>query len=92
VGGAQKQVKFETMDINFNKIDKKKWEHEYGEIRVNGKVVILCWYHCNRPGGCVRESECLNDHKQFPAAYKAKPLGKCTATLQKEVLAKCKRE
>ena len=94
-GGAPattRTARDDSMAINFNRIDKKKWDHEYGEIRVQGKVTLLCWYHCNRPGGCVRETECVKDHKLFPTSYNAKPLGKCSASFQKEVLAKCKSE
>ena len=78
-----------TMEINFNKIEKKKWMNMYGETRVNGKVVVMCWYHCNRPGGCVRKTECTHDHTMFPSAYKGKHLEKCTPSFQKEVLQKC---
>ena len=84
------RVKHEGMEIPFNQIDKSKWDTAYGKIRVAGKNALLCWYHCNRPGGCVREGNCSHDHSQYPAAYKAKPLIKCGGTFQKEVLAKCK--
>ena len=86
---ARKTVKFEGLDINFNKIEKKLWDNNYGEIRVGGKVVLLCWYFCNRPGGCVKGTDCSHEHGQYPAAYKSKPLAKCSTTFQKEVLAKC---
>ena len=78
-----------SMEINFNKIDKKKWQHEYGETRINGKVLIMCWYQCNRPGGCVRKDECAHDHKHFPTEYKGRHLEKCSSAFQKEVLKKC---
>ena len=77
------------MEINFNKIDKRKWQNEYGETRVGGKVVVYCWYHCNRPGGCVRRADCSHDHNSYPQAYKGKALDKCGTTFQKEVLQKC---
>ena len=86
---ASATTKSSTMDINFNRIDKQKWTHTYGETRVNGKVVILCWYHCNRPGGCVRKDECAHDHKLFPSEYKGRHLEKCPSAFQKEVLKKC---
>jgi hypothetical protein len=91
-GGANNRsstTKTSTMDINFNKIDKTKWMREYGETRVDGKVVMMCWYHCNRPGGCVRQAECVHNHKILPSAYKNKTLEKCTPAFQKEVLRKC---
>jgi hypothetical protein len=88
-GGRQSATKSSTMDINFNKIDKVKWKREYGETRVDGKVVLMCWYHCNRPGGCVRQSECIHNHTVLPTAYKGKTLETCTPTFQKEVLRKC---
>ena len=90
-GGAQtgEASKGPTMEINFNKIDKRKWQREYGETRINGKVVVYCWYHCNRPGGCVRQADCSHDHTGYPQAYKGKTLEKCGVTFQKEVLQKC---
>jgi hypothetical protein len=88
-GGRQAMAKSSTMDINFNKIDKTKWMREYGETRVDGKVVLMCWYNCNRPGGCVRQTECVHNHKVLPTAYKGKTLEKCTPAFQKEVLRKC---
>ena len=89
--GPAPRTKHEGMEINFHSIDRKKWDHHYGEIRIGGKVVMLCWYHCNRPGGCIRDTDCTRDHRQYPTAYKTKPLIKCVATFQKEVLAKCAR-
>ena len=77
------------MVINYNKIDKTKWMNEYGETRIGGTVHMLCWYHCNRPGGCVRKDECKHKHNTFPECYKGKPLGKCPVSMQKEVLQKC---
>ena len=89
-GGSGGAGKSPTMDINFNKIDKQAWRNAYGETRVNGKVVILCWFHCNRPGGCIKKDGCQHDHHTFPQAYKGKALEKCTTAFQKEVLDKCK--
>ena len=81
--------KSSTMHVNYNKIDKKVWQNTYGETRANGKVVLLCWYHSNRPGGCVRHTECPHDHNRYPTAYKGRALEKCDAPFQKEVLRKC---
>ena len=91
-GGGQygaREAKPCTMDINFNRIEKGKWMHKYGETRVDGKVTMFCWYHSNRPGGCVRQGECQHTHKGYPTAYKGKALEKCTPQFQKEVLKNC---
>jgi hypothetical protein len=87
--GKQSDARNNGMEINVNKIDKPKWKREYGETRVNGKVVLLCWYNSNRVGGCVKEATCTYDHKHYPEEYKGKPLSKCGAAFQKEVLKKC---
>jgi hypothetical protein len=87
--GGRQQERRDTNEIKHNKIDKKKWTHSYGETRVNGKVVMICWYHSNRPGGCVRKEDCAHDHSRYPEAYKGKPLDKCSTTFQKEVMQKC---
>jgi hypothetical protein len=87
--GGRLHERKDTSEIKYNKIDKQKWSHHYGETRVNGKVVIMCWYHCNRPGGCVKKDDCSHDHGRYPEAYKGKPLDKCSGAFQKEVLQKC---
>jgi hypothetical protein len=91
MGGMQAggPPKGSTMEINFNQIDKSKWQKVYGETRINGKAVQHCWYHSNRPGGCVRQATCTHDHSSHPQAYKGKTLEKCGATFQREVLQKC---
>jgi hypothetical protein len=87
-GGAS-GTKSTLMKINYNKIDKQKWRHAYGETRVNGKVVLMCWYYCNRPGGCVKQKECVHEHTVYPKEYKGKALEKCSEDFQREVLKKC---
>jgi hypothetical protein len=88
-GGSRQGERKDNTGFRYNRIEKRKWMLEYGETRVNGKVVILCWYHCNRPGGCVKPSDCRHDHTKYPEQYKGKALDQCSSVFQQEVLKKC---
>jgi len=50
----------------------KSWNEKYGTKVIKGNKVTLCWYHCNRHGGCKQRSTCPNDHTTLPDKYNGK--------------------
>jgi hypothetical protein len=80
---AQNQI-----HVAWKEIDREKWRQNYG-IGTGGTA--LCWFHCNRPGGCTQGAQCENDHSQYPTAYGDKALSANVAMFQKEVALKCRR-
>ena len=86
---VQARIKPEgKMLVSYNRIEHAKWRELYGTKTENGKTTNLCWYSCNRPGGC-NNAACPSDHREFPIAYKGKPLMQSPKDFQEEVLRKC---
>ena len=76
------------MMVSYNRIGHTKWRELYGSKTVNGQMVNLCWFFCNRPGGC-NNSACPSNHTEYPLAYKEKPLMQSPKDFQEEVVRKC---
>ena len=76
--------------VSYNAIDATIWKSLYGTKTVNGKLLSLCWYHCNRPRGC-NSTTCSEDHSNFPTAYCGQHLMAQTQAFQHEVALKCKK-
>ena len=76
------------MMVSYNRIGHTKWRELYGSKTVNGQMINLCWFFCNRPGGC-NNAACPSDHTEFPLAYKEKPLMQSSKDFQEEVVRKC---
>ena len=88
-GGDQQRVKLEgKMMVSYNRIGHTKWREMYGSKTVDGTMTKLCWFFCNRPGGCNNAS-CNEDHVEYPHAYKGKPLMQNPKDFQEEVVRKC---
>ena len=58
---------------------------------VNGSKIKLCWYHCNRQGGCRQLATCSNDHNTFPDKYNGKHYTDLTEAQRSDVAKTCQR-
>jgi len=70
---------------------RKTWSEKYGPKTVRGNKVKLCFYHCNRQGGCAQMATCPNDHTTFPDKYNGKHFADLTEGQRSEVLAACQK-
>jgi len=75
--------------INPNSMDKAMWKKLYGDKKVNGKTVSLCWFNCNRINGCVLGNKCQQSHDSLPAPYMGKKFPQMSEDKQQEVLTQC---
>ena len=75
--------------INPNSMDKAMWKKLYGDKKVNGKTVSLCWFNCNRINGCVLGNKCQQSHDSLPALYMGKKFSQMSEDKQQEVLTQC---
>jgi hypothetical protein len=74
----------------WSKIKKANWHKVYGPQTIDGKAVDLCFFHCNRPGGCsFDEASCRNDHAGYPPEYHGQGFAAIGPTAQQEVVRKC---
>jgi len=69
----------------------KTWNEKYGVKMVNGSKIKLCWYHCNRQGGCRQLATCSNDHNTFPDKYNGKHYTDLTEAQRSDVVKTCQR-
>ena len=57
-----------------NRMNINEWKTKYGSKTVNGKEVMLCWFHLHKDKGCVLPDgkECFHSHDHFPDDYGGK--------------------
>ena len=67
------------------------WNTKYGKKMVNGSKVDLCWYHCNRNGGCKQESTCPNNHTAYPDKYNGKRFTDLSEGQRGDVIRSCNK-
>jgi hypothetical protein len=57
----------------FDQLPKPKWHRAYGSEK-DSTGRLPCWFHCNRPGGCLNVSDnCTGSHTMRPKDYDGKP-------------------
>ena len=87
----KQEAKSERKTVSMPSIPIATWTEKYGTKIVNGSKVKLCWYHCNRQGGCGRQDTCPNDHSHYPDKYNGKCYKDLTDGQRNDIQKACKR-
>ena len=86
-GAKVKKEKTDDGHPLWNAIDQNLWREHYGNERT-GLMRKLCYFHANRPGGCVKTSDCEWDHA-VPGRYGGKQFSELSIAKAEFVVKQC---
>ena len=91
-GATPPKVKPETKSAShppWNAIDQGLWREHYGNEH-SGQQRKLCYFHANRPGGCVKTTDCEWEH-DVPGRYGGKQYEELSLAKAEFIVKQCTR-